>query len=286
MADVKDLQTSAVTTTEDALKALGVTDLGQLLTQLNLSGQLSNLYVQPNYTDVNSPMVRDAAGLNQTLGTNLTYDFDAIKNIYQDATKASLAAANQSSAEKSYYKLLADAQNSAMDTMRKQYGSAVSSGATKGMQAANMLSTILGTTQSANEQATQLALDRQNRTNQYAQQLAQDTKDALQYSNDMQQSIASLSRQLYNDDIQRRTADLTYNQGINTDAAGVSANYTTALGNLLSNGITSATGVQNNNVSAISNLQAAIEQAKAQKYAAENAKQTITYAGGYTAKTS
>ena len=244
---------------------------------------LTDQYVTPDYTSVVDPTLRNVQQLQDQLGVNWTYDLDTIQKIYNDATKAGYDVEQQSGANAKYYKLLADAQNTALDTIRQQYGSAVASGANKGMQAANMLSAVLGTTQEANENAYQLAVDKQTRANTYAQQLAQDAKDALSYSNDTASSIASLSRQLYNDDIQRQTAELSYNQGINTDYAGVMANKYTQDANVLNNLRTAQAGIINNNTSSIAQIQSAIAAANAQKYAADQSKNsTTTYAGGYS----
>ena len=88
---------------------------------------------------------------------------------------------------------------------------------------------------------------------------------------------------LYNDQIQQLTAQLAYNQGINTDAAGYAANKYTANANLAGNNASAGAGVYNNNQSAIAQLQAAIESANAQRYAADKGQhQNIEYSGGYT----
>ena len=146
-----------------------------------------------------------------------------------------------------------------------------------------MLSAILGTTQTANEEATQLAVDRQARVNQYAQQLRQDSVDALKYSNDTANQIGTLSHQLYNDDIQKLTAQLAYNQAINTDAAGYAANKYTAQSNLAGTLASAGAGIYNNNQSSVAAIQSAIEQANAQRYAADKGQyQKLEYAGGYT----
>ena len=219
-------------------------------------------YNQPDYTDVINSRIMSVNDLADALGVQFTYDRDEIEKIYQDATKAALQMEQQSGAERGYYSHLAAAQNTALDTIRQQYGNAVATGASKGMQAANMLSAILGTTATANEEATQLAQDRQTLVNKYAQQMRQDSIDALNYSNDMANTIGGLSHQLYNDMIQQKTAELSYNQGINTDAAGYAASRYTADANLNGALTGAATGVYNNNNSAIAALQAAIETGK------------------------
>ena len=260
------------------------TSLADIIAALQQSaGSIPDTYTQPAYQALVDPSVRGAQSLADQLGVQFTYDRDAIEKIYQNATKASLKTEMGSGTDNKYYQHLADAQNTALDTIRQQYGSAVASGASRGMQAANMLSAILGTTQTANEEATQLAVDRQARVNQYAQQLRQDSVDALKYSNDTANQIGTLSHQLYNDDIQKLTAQLAYNQAINTDAAGYAANKYTAQSNLAGTLASAGAGIYNNNQSSVAAIQSAIEQANAQRYAADKGQyQKLEYAGGYT----
>ena len=226
---------------------------------------VADAYNRPGYTGVINPNIQSVKDLANTLGVKFTYDRDEIEKIYKDATLAALQMEKNSDAERKYYSHMANAQNTAVDTIRQQYGQAVANGASKGMQAANMLSAILGTTQTANEEATQLAADRQALINKYAQQIRQDSVDALNYSNDIANSIGGLSHQLYNDMIQQKTAELSYNQGINTDAAGYAASKYTADANLAAAIAGTGAGVYNNNNSAIAALQAAIETGRANK---------------------
>jgi hypothetical protein len=257
--------------------------LEQIVALLQSGANVSDTYTQPAYTQVDAPTIRGVDDLASALGVNFTYDRGAIEKVFQDATKASFNAEQQSGAENKFYKHMADAQNTALDTIRQQYGQAVATGANKGMQAANMLSAVLGTSQLASEEATQLAVDRQKLVNNYAQQLKKDSVDALKYSNEVASNIAGLSHQYYNDDIQKLTAQLSYNQGINTDAAGYAANKYTANSNLQGAIASAGAGVYNNNQSALAAIQAAIEQANATKYAADKGQYSkVEYAGGYT----
>ena len=236
-----------------------------LNTVYNTVPKTTDGYNRPDYTGVVNSNIRDVNNLSKTLGVNFTYDRNEIEKIYQDATMAALRMEQNSGAERQYYNNLANAQNTMLDTIRQQYGSAVTAGANRGMQAANMLSAILGTTQTANEEATNLAAARQELTNKYAQQMRQDSIDALNYSNDMANTIGSLSHQLYNDEIQQKTAELAYNQGINTDYAGYEASKYTADANLIAALAGAGAGVYNNNQSAIAALEAAIETARGSK---------------------
>jgi hypothetical protein len=98
----------------------------------------------------------------------------------------------------------------------------------------------------------------------------------------MASNIGGLSHQLYNDDIQKLTAQLSYNQGINTDAAGYAANKYNANSNLQGTIASAGAGVYNNNQSALAAIQAAIEQANATKYASDKGQYSkVEYAGGY-----
>lgn len=261
--------------------------LGSVLDTLKGLQSVANGYNQPAYTSVVNPTVRSADSLNKQLGTDFTYDRDEIYNIYRDATQAAYSTelAAQQDATRNYYSNMAKAQDTAIDTMRQQYGTAIASGASKGMQAANALSAILGTTQQTAQQATQLAVDRQALGQQYGAQVKADAKNALSYANDMANTIAGLSHQFYNDDIQRKTAELSYNQGINTDNAGYQANKYTADSNLAGNIVNAGAGVYNNNQSAIASIKAAIEQANATKYAADKGQnQNVNYTGGYSVR--
>ena len=248
----------------------------------NATGTVPDTYVQPEYMGLVNPSIYSAQQLSDLLGVNFTYDRNEIEKIYQDATKAAMRTELGAGAERNYYSNLANAQNTALDTLRSQYGAAVAAGANKGMQAANALSAVLGTTQAAAQEATQLAVDRQKIANQYAAKLKQDTADALQYSNEVGNSIGSLAHQYYNDQIQQLTAQLAYNQAINTDAAGYAANKYTANANLAGTIGSAGAGIYNNNQSAIAQLQSAIEEANAQRYAADKGQyQKLEYAGGY-----
>lgn len=260
---------------EDAAKALGIKagDLKGTIAAasdaLSQYAYVDDTYIRPEYTDVTNAQIRSLNDLQSQLGTNVNYDFNSIKGIYDDATRAAYAIEQNSGAERSYYRHLADAQNTALESIRNAYGQAVTQGASKGMQAANQLSAILGFGATANEEATQLAIDKQARANEYATQMAQNAKDALSYSNSTQMDLASLSRQLYNDDIQQKTAELAYNQGINTDYANYNSARYTANASLNASLANTAAGIYNNNQSALAQLQSAIAAANATRDASK-----------------
>lgn len=241
--------------------------LGNYINQLSSKSQLADTYTTPQYTNVTDAGVRSLSDLQSQLGTNFTYDRKAIEDIYNNATSSAYQTAltQQKLAERNYNTQLASAQNTAVDTMRQQQGQAIASGASKGMQAANVLSAILGTSQTGAEAATGLAQDRAVLGQTYAQKFADNAVNALDASNTMQSTLASLSRQLYNDDIQAKTAELAYNQGINTDYAGYQAQRQAALASIINGINTNASSIYNNNQSALAQLEAAVQAAQAQR---------------------
>ena len=238
---------------------------------MNTTGSAQDNYVRPDYLSTIDPSIRGVDDLSSLLGVNFTYDRRAIESIYQDATKAAFNASNtaQKNSESAFNRSMASAQDSGLDTIRQLNNSAIASGANKGMQAANVLSTILGNSQAAAEQATGLMQDRQKMIADYATQMKEDSVNALKYSNEMASSIGQLAHQYYNDDIQQLTAQLAYNQGINTDYAGVEANRLTSQNNLLANIASAGSGVYNNNNTALATIEAALQAANAQKYSAD-----------------
>lgn len=270
---------------------MGLTNENQSLSSIlaeikNSIGTAKDSYVRPDHTGVTDAKIKSALDLEALLGVDFTYDRDEIEKIYTAASKDAYQTNmnSQTAAESSYYRAMAAAQDTGLDTIRQQNASAIASGANKGIQAANQLSTILGNSQLASEQANKFTADRQLVGSTYAAQLKEDAKNALAYSNEISNQIGSLSHQLYNDQIQSKTAELAYNQGINTDYAGYQANKYTADSNLFSNIVSSGSGVYNNNQSSIAQIQSALAAAEAQKYAAANSKSTVNYGGGYSVK--
>lgn len=267
-------------------------DISKIISQMQaVTGNIPSTYNQPAYTNVTDARIRGLGDLNSLLGTNINTDQASIQALYDSASNASYQANlnEQANAERGYYSNMATAQDTALDTIRQQYGSAIASGASRGMQAANTLSSILGTSQAAAQQATQLAQDRQQLGMNYAAELKQNATDALKYANDTSLQVGSLAHQFYNDDIQARTAELSYNQGINTDAAGYAANQYTAQSNLAAQLAAAAAGAYNNKVTAdatrysadqnrASYENSATTSANATKYAADKSYKATKYA--------
>ena len=235
------------------------------------TGTTKDTYVKPDLLDTIDPSMLDVDAMSSLLGMDLTYDRDAIEDILQGAVTAEydLRGAEQDVAERKYSQHMATAQNTALDTLRQQQGQAIAQGASKGMSAANELSAVLGISQQAAEEATQLAQDRQLMAKEQGAARAQATSSALTQANEAYMNFGALSRQHYNDQIQQLAAELAYNQGINTDYAGYQANKYSADQSLLAAIQQSGSNVYGGNQSSLASIQQAIEQAEAQRYAAD-----------------
>lgn len=90
---------------------------------------------------------------------NSQVDENAILNKYKAANEANYAQLRNQTLdnENKFYDQMYNTQKTAMDTIRKNNASAVATGASRGMQAANELSAILGLQQNSASSATELA---------------------------------------------------------------------------------------------------------------------------------
>lgn len=226
-------------------------------------------YKQRTVTD---PKLRTFEQYLSELGAeDYAYKYDDILGKKQTATDAAYEALFNAvnDSEREYNRNMANSQQSAADTIRNQYAQAIQQGVSKGMQNANMLSTLLGTSQGASDEATKIAESRYQTGKDYTAQQIKDASDALSASNSAYETLMSNIRQLYNDEIQEKTADLEYNASIAETNAQYYANKYRADTDYANNINTNATGIYNNNHSSLSQILAAAIAAEAQdKYSA------------------
>lgn len=149
-------------------------------------------------------------GLGDLYG--ITYDEDAIRSKFDAATRDEYAVKNKEYAmtENKFYDKLYGTQATALDTIRRNTAQAVATGASRGMQAANELSAILGLTQEGVAGATDLAQQRNLLKDQEAAAYTQNALQALQESNALRQAIGSLDSQNYASDIQYAIGEMDY----------------------------------------------------------------------------
>lgn len=242
--------------------------LEQIIAALGgLKNPTEDNYVQAEYRDVTDPQLRTIADYISQLGAQgYHYRYEDILQAMNEATEAGYDARFNALADANaeYNRNMAAQQESVADTIRNQYAQAIQSGVNRGMQSANILSSILGSSQAAAEGAQKLAQDRYQTGRDMEAQIRQDAVEALSKSNAAYETLMGNIRQLYNDEIQEKTADLEYNASI----AETNANYLASLYNADTNYATgvlgNASGIYNNNQSVLSNIIAAAAAAAAQ----------------------
>lgn len=150
----------------------------------------------PNNTNTGSKKIYNSADL-----VNMAQkDYDAINeqdilNKYNQATSAQFAAQQDQNriAENNFYNQMYNTQRTAMDTIRQSNATAVSTGASRGVQAANELSALLGLQQESMASATEIANARrqtaQEETAAMLQNVVQASQDA---ATQRQQALQSM----------------------------------------------------------------------------------------------
>lgn len=262
----------------------------QLISALGgLTNPNSDNYVPAEYREVIDPRLRSISEyLNQLGADGYQYEYSDILNTLNNATNAAYDARFNAldDANAQFNRDIATQQDSIADTLRSQYAQAIQSGVSRGMQSANILSSILGTTQAAAQSAQQLAEDRYQTGMDKQAQIVKDASDALTRSNAAYETLMSNIRQLYNDEIQEKTADLEYNASIADTNAQHAASIYTADTNYAQNVLANASGIYNNNQSVLQAIIAAAANASAQDTYSANylaAAQASADAARYTA---
>lgn len=235
--------------------------------------------------------LRSAEDLASLYG-NITFDEDAIRSKFDKATKAEyeLKRKEYEQTEDQFYNRLLGTQSTALDTIRRANASAISSGAAKGMQAANELLAILGLQQESVDDSTQLAQARNNLVDAEAAAYAKNVVDALNTANQIKLALGTLGSNLYASDTQFDVGTMQYlaqldaaakqleGMGLTADATKYSAdrnlegNKYTADQNLLGNMYTADQNLAGTQYTAdknyASNIYAAYQNLIGTKYAA------------------
>ena len=174
--------------------------------------------------DAKDRSVHSAANMS-TLYGGVDYDRQAIQDVFRDATDKEYAAkqATYNRTQNQYYNRLATSQNSYIDAMRKSNAQAVMSGAGRGVQAANQLSTLLGLSQQTSGDNTMLTQEGRQLGYDHAAAQAANVRDALQYANEQKLALGSLSQQHYATDAQKYAAELGANAAVATANTAASA---------------------------------------------------------------
>lgn len=163
----------------------------------------------PQWTPTRTPM-RDAAELAKEYG--ITYDLATIEGKFNDATKAQYDMLRKEfgATENKFYNDMYNNQQTALDTIRKSNAAAVATGASKGMQAANELSSVLNLQQQGTEGATQLAVDKNLLNDKEGAAIKQNALDAMSMANQAGMGLGNLNANLYATDTQFDVGQMDY----------------------------------------------------------------------------
>ena len=148
--------------------------------------------------------------LNTNLGSDLgiTFDEDAIRSRFDDATRAEFdhRRAEHGATEDRFGAQLHGMQGTLLDSMRRDRSQAISTGASKGMQAAQELSAVLGLGQEGVAGATGLAQDRALLADEEGAAYAGNIRDAMSESNRLRGEMGALG-------VQDRASDVQFDIG-------------------------------------------------------------------------
>jgi hypothetical protein len=218
------------------------------------------------------PGLKSAAELAALYG-GITYDEDAIRAKFDAASKAEYAALRNEydATANQFYGQMYGTQNTALDTIRKANASAVATGASRGIQAANELSAILGLEQTNAATATQLASDRNALMDKEQAAYAKNVVDALTTSNTTKQALATLGANLYASDTQFDVGEMNYYAALNQAEKALEGSKYTADSNLTGTKYAADSNLEGAKYSADSTVKAAGISAAATVKAAQEA---------------
>ena len=175
----------------------------------------------PLTTDFTRPVLQDGTALANKYG--ITADYDDIKKIYGDAVDASYDAQRKvyDQGTAAYYETIRNNAATLLDTLRKANASALATGSTRGVAAAQQLSALLAAAQSGSQGALDLANKIFNLGDTYkADRLAAD-RDALTTANTAAATLGQLSTDQYAAMVQAWAAELAAQQ----NGGGYSSSY-------------------------------------------------------------
>lgn len=134
---------------------------------------------------------------------NMDVDYQGILDRFNAATEASLSRkrAQLAQTENKFYNQMYDTQRTALDTIRQSNARAVSTGASRGMQAANELSAILGLQEQSVETASQLAQASQDLAAEESEAVLNNVLQAYQQAKQEQQTNVQLGLQAEQNEI-------------------------------------------------------------------------------------
>lgn len=145
--------------------------------------------------------VINKAGLESVKAEDLQAKFDAATKAEYDKQRTNLQ-----TTENKFYNQLYDTQKTTMDTIRQNNAASVATGASRGIQAANELSALLGLQQESVEGATDIANKATTIAQDEAQAMLENVLTAEQQAREANQKIAEYLVQAGSVDVENKNA--------------------------------------------------------------------------------
>lgn len=179
--------------------------------------------VSGNNVPVIYPNAPNGGGLARDY--NITQDRAELEKLLTSAVDAKYAQLNAAHkrTEDAYYDSIGKTQDTVLSTLRKGNMNAITSGASKGVQAANELAAVLGLSQAGADGATTVAQAGSDLALNHATDLALAKSDALTTSNDLGKALAQIGSTFYNSDVVRYGSELNHNAAMDANMAGLMA---------------------------------------------------------------
>lgn len=218
---------------------------------------------------VPSPTLRSAQELAELYG-GVNYDMDAIRGVFDKQTAAEYEVKRKQykQTEDDFYGQMYNAGVTAQDALRKNTAAAITTGASRGMQAATELSALLGLQQESAKTATDLATARNLLTDQEQAAYMTNATNALTSSNDAKLKLGTLGGNLYAADTQFSVGQMSALAAEQQAKAQLQAAGITADGNVNAAKATAAGNIGAANAAGSWNLKATERSSQATETAA------------------
>lgn len=207
--------------------------VGEGLKDYSMSTNFQNYSAAP----VTPKKVSYMSGADMASNLGLDYNYQNILNKLNAATKDEYAAKDKEFAqtENKYYDTLYGAQGTALDTIRKSQAQAIATGASRGLQMSNELSSILGLQQESVANATQLAQDRNLLKDKETAAYTQNVNDATTTYNNLGTTMGTLINNKYAADVENNVGLMSYYAALDQNAKNLEGSKYSADQNLTGN---------------------------------------------------
>lgn len=212
---------------------------------------MANAKTSPKYYSdfMSTTPTANSAGLGMTqlqAQANALVDEQALLDKFNAATTAqyNLQREQNRQAENTFYNQMYNTQQTAMDTIRQSNAAAVSTGASRGIQAANELSAILGLQQESVASATELANANRQTAQEETAAVLENVLNAYQQAEQQRQNL--ITSAIQGASVDNEYANTLWNAYLQAQANGDSAGAAAAWNKLqgVINGTTTNTSTQ------------------------------------------